>query len=349
MITLRTALLLLLLAARPLVAQGNTGEALDRAVRLFEDLQVERALALLRQVISPASPFEVTREQRARAFKYLGASMAIVGMRDSAIVYFRAALEREPFTDLDPALFTEPERSAFHEARLQLFAIGVRPLQRVRLDPAAERLAFAVVVTHQATLEAELRHIRTGTRIPLHQGSADGVRDLTWNGLAGDGRLAPPGSYEVVFSAASAHSGQSDSARLYFDLEHDRPALEDTLPSIRAEELLPERHPQSAAPLELVKGLGLAASALMLPSLVANGELDRGERKLVASVAAAAAVTGIVATIVRHNRREIDANIAENRRRVTEHEQANARIRARNEERLRATQLVITPAAGLPQ
>ncbi len=50
--------------AAPLRAQSATAEMLDRARHLYEDLEVERALVILRQIVSPASPFEVSREQR---------------------------------------------------------------------------------------------------------------------------------------------------------------------------------------------------------------------------------------------------------------------------------------------
>ena len=123
------AIVALALASSPrrASAQGSTAESLEQATKLYEDLQVERALVLLRQVISPSSPFEVSREQRVQAYTYLGASLAILGMRDSSIAYFRAALERDPFTDLDPSRFTERERSAFGEARIRTLAVGARP------------------------------------------------------------------------------------------------------------------------------------------------------------------------------------------------------------------------------
>ena len=343
------AVVLLAGTAAPVRAQGNTQEALDRAVTLFEELQVERALTMLRQIISPASPYEVTREQRVRAYQYIGASLAIVGMRDSAVVYFRAAIERDPFVDLDPARFTELERGAFAEARLQLFAIGVRPLRETHLDPATERLTLAFATTHVASMTAEMRHVGSGMRIPLFAGSTDGVREIGWNGLDASGRIAPEGRYEVVFAGSSLHNDRADSARLYLDLRHDREPLEDTLPSLRPDELLPERHPPSAAPLELAKGLGLAASALVLPTVVTNGDLNRGDRRLVTAVAGAAAATGIVASIRRHRNRDLPANIAINRQRILERAATNAQIVQRNSARLAATRLRISPAAGITQ
>src|SRR5207247_2292682 len=97
-------------------------------------LEVERALPLLRQIISPNWPFEVTRDQRVDAYKYLGACLAVAGKRDSAVLYFRAAIERDPFTDLDPSLFTPAQLATFGEARRRIgLCPGVfRPAARGR-------------------------------------------------------------------------------------------------------------------------------------------------------------------------------------------------------------------------
>ena len=343
------AILLLAAAALPARAQGNTQEALDRAIGLFENLEVERSLTLLRQIISPASPYEVTREQRVVAYKYTGAALALVGMRDSAIVYFRAALERDAFTDVDPERFTEVEREAFAEARQQFLAIGTRPIRESYIDPARERLMLSLVTTHAADVRVELREVRTDGRTLLFEGATEGVREIAWSGLDASGRIAPQGRYEVIFAATSRLTGRSDSTRLYLELQHDREALEDTLPSLRPEDLLPERHPPSAAPLELAKGLGLAASALVLPGIVGNSSLEGGNRTLVITVAGAAAVTGVVASVVRHRNRELPANVAANRTKMAERESANAAVRLRNAARVAGTKLRIVPAAGISE
>ena len=90
---------------------------LHRAIRLYEDLQVERALAMFREVISPSTPFVVSTGQRVIAYKYLGAAHATLGQPDSASVYFRAAIERDPFVDLDGHDFTAREREVFAECK----------------------------------------------------------------------------------------------------------------------------------------------------------------------------------------------------------------------------------------
>src|SRR5688572_25505686 len=149
---------LLVAAIAPTVrAQDNTDEALRQSVTMYENLEVERALVLLRRVISPSSPFEVSREQRVTAYKYLGAALAILGQKDSSIVYFRAALERDPFLDLDPDRFTHQEQAALAEAKRRSFATASRPLTAKRWDPAREEITFSLVTTHQAALRVEVQ------------------------------------------------------------------------------------------------------------------------------------------------------------------------------------------------
>jgi len=65
-------------------AQNSTAEVLREAHDSYERLDIERALPLLRQVVSPGWPFEVTAEQRVGAYTYLGACLTLVGKRRSS-------------------------------------------------------------------------------------------------------------------------------------------------------------------------------------------------------------------------------------------------------------------------
>jgi hypothetical protein len=265
-------------------AQANTGEMLQRAIGLYEDLQVERALTLLRQVISPSSPFEVTREQRVQAYKYLGAALTILGQRDSASVYFRAALERDPFVDLDAATFTEQERAAFAAARRLIFAVGARPVRETRFDPRTEHVSFVVITTHPARLRAELRGA-SGPPLELLDHDNDGVREVTWDGVLADGRLAPPGRYQLLARATSDLSQAVDSARIFFDVTHDAPALEDTLPALGAGDLLPERYSRALARGDVLTALGVAAVTLAIPPVLSSPDVGGGRTLARANVA----------------------------------------------------------------
>jgi hypothetical protein len=337
---------LMTVVARPARAQSNTDETLQRAIHLYEDLQVERALVLLRAVISPSSPFVVSNAQRVQAYKYLGAAHALLGQRDSASVYFRAAIERDPFVDLDPAAFTTAERSAFEEARQKVFAVAVRPIVRTRIDPRSEHMPFVVLTTHQASLHVEVRDPKGGAT-SIFDGDNDGVREVVWDGVLADGRLAPSGHYEVALRGTSSLTSHVDSTRLYLDVEYDRPPLEDTLPALGPGDLLPERYPSTASAVELAKGVGVALTALAVPAIIGGRTLGPGARGMGAAMAGVGITVGGIAFAWRQRHGAIAPNIAENARRKAERAAANAEIERRNTQKITTTGLIISPAAGV--
>ncbi|MGH7676449.1 MAG: hypothetical protein ACREMV_14355, partial [Gemmatimonadales bacterium] len=217
----------LLLGATVAAAQA-TADTLAQAQRLYEELEIERALPLLRRLASPDWPFEVSPDQRTDIYLYLGASLALLGRSDSAVTAFRRAIEQNAFAQLDQQRFTPAQLALFAQARRRTLAVGARPVRPGRYDPRTERIMFAVVTSHAARLRVELR--RPGSAAPgvLFSGDADGPRDVPWDGLAG-GTLAPPGRYELVVSGLSRVLPREDSARVYFDLQHVVAPLEDTL------------------------------------------------------------------------------------------------------------------------
>ena len=331
----------------PLAAQGTTEDLLRQAHQYYEQLEVERALPLLRQILSPAWPFEVAAAQRVDAYKYLGAALALGGHRDSAVLYFRAALERDAFTDLDPRSFTPAQVTLFAQARGLVFAIGARPVAARRFDPRTERLTVTVATTHAAALTVELRALAAPASAVLFRGTSEGLRELDWNGLLDDGRLAPPGRYVLVTHGTSTLMPTTDSSTVYLDIAHEVEPFEDTLPALGPRDFLPERISPAAATNDLLKGLAVAGATLVIAEGLTNGDLGGGLRAGSRVVAGAAAVTGGVAFALRRSNRDIPENIAANARRRTEHQAANDGVNRRNAERLARTVLVITPAAGV--
>ncbi len=342
------AVLALLLAPAPLAAQSNTAEMLQRARRLYENMDVEQALVILRQVTSTSSPYIVSEEQRVEAYKYLGASLALQqgpAKRDSAITFFRAALERDPFVDLDPQRFSPGQLAAFADARNRTFAAAVRPIRPDTLTPGSTQLSIQALTTHRARLRIELRS-PAGAHRTLYDGDNDGLRETRWDGLLDDGSLAPPGRYELEVIGASRLIPLTDTAVAYVAVAHLHPPLEDTLPALGAADLLPEQYPTSVATGNLLKGLGVAAGALLIQTALPSGTLGSGNALLSGAVAGAAALTGVVSFSLRQSHRDIPANVAENARRRAERETANAAIRSRNDEKLRQTRLALAPATG---
>lgn len=325
-------------------AQDTTAATLQRARDLYEQLELERALPLLRQVISPGWPYDVSAAQRVEANLYLGATLVLLGATDSAVTHFRAALERDPFTDLDPARFTPAQVSAFQSARRSLFLIGVRPVATIRLDPRTGRMSFTVVATHAAAVRCEIRALEPAIAFPLFVGEIEGLREIEWDGVLANGQLAPSGRYAVVLIAQSRLRSVTDSASAYFDVQQEFPALEDTLPELQPHELLPERYEKSAGATDLLKGLGVAAGAFLLSEIGSNRGL--GESRTMAAVVATAGVTVGIGSFLTRRGSNRPENIAANERQRAQRAATNQQIRQRNAERLAQTILVIRPAAG---
>jgi len=337
-------LAILLVCPTITAAQTGTAEVLEQARQLYERLEIERALPLLRQVVSPAWPLEVTNGQRVEAYKYLGAALVLRGKQDSAVLYFRAALEHDAFADLDPAQFTPAQEGVFAAARRLTFSVGARPIPETRVDPRTGRLTVTVVTTHAAKLRATLRALGGTELVVLYDGPNDGAREITWNGLGPDGRLALSGRYDLTVVGRSRLGTQSDSLRMYLDVQHDVEPLEDTLPMLGVGELLPERYAESSAGNDLLKTLGVAVGALAVGSLLGNDRLGRGDEGPI--MAGAATVGGIAAFSYRRAHRAIPANVALNDARRAVRDAANSAVRMRNADRVARTTLLITPASA---
>jgi len=340
--------LALVVAASPAVrAQTETADLLRQAQELYERLEIERALPLLRQIVSPSWPHEITKEQRVQAYTYLGASLVLTGVRDSALLYFRGAIERDPFTDLDARRFTPAQLTLFRQARRLTFAVAVRPVAAARVDPRTERATFTVVTTHVASVRVELRPAGDQTAVVLFHDVNDGLREVPWDGLLPGGHLAPPGRYALAVLGRSQLVSRSDSMQVYFTVVHEAPPLEDTLPELAPDQLLPERLNASAGRKDLLKGLGVAVGALVASSVAANSDLGRDGRVLAIAVGGMAGIAGVSALLNARHERDLPANVAENSRRRTARLAANATIARRNAEKVAQTVLVIVPAAGV--
>jgi hypothetical protein len=340
--------LALVVAASPAVcAQTETADLLRQAQALYEQLEIERAVPLLRQIVSPSWPHEITTEQRVQAYTYLGASLALTGVRDSALLYFRAAIERDPFTDLDAQRFTPAQLGLFQQARRLTFAVAARPIAAARIDPRTEHATFIVVTTHAASLRVELRPADGQPTTVLFHDVDDGLREVPWNGLLSGGHLAPPGRYALAVVGRSQLLSRSDSMRVYFTVAHATPPLEDTLPELAPAQLLPERLQLSAGRQDLLKGLAVAVAALAASSMAANGDLGRRGRTLAIAVGGAAGIGGVTALLSARHERDLPANVEENHRRRAARAAANASIAHRNAETVARTVLVILPAAGV--
>ena len=345
-------MLLLVSGSRAVMAQRSPAETMQRAVILYEELQLERAIVLLRQVISTSAAGQASPEQRTQAHKYLGAAYALLRQRDSALVHFATALDRDPFLDLDARTFTEGERRLFLESRRSVFAVGARAPADTVITPGAEQVSWTVVTTQPATVQASLRPVDGGTdaALTILTTSANGAElaDMRWNGLTASGAVVPAGRYTMRFVASRVGGGATDSASLAVDIRYQHASLEDSLPALRADELLPERRPPSASRTQLVRGMGLAVAALAIPSLLGSKDLGTNGTHT-AVMAGGSAAAGVAGFVLWGRSRVIAPNVAANARRRRERAAYNTAVARRNAERLAGVRLAIVAAQGAAQ
>lgn len=328
-------------------AQQTTGEALSRAIAMYNNFNIEGARPILLNIISPSYLLQVRPEERVTALKYLGASYAVLDKPDSAVTFFMAALDFDPFTDLDPREFSAAELRAFNHAKQRIFKVAIKPISARIIDSSYR---FQLITTHRANLTLELIDTRDTTRKEtLFQADNDGPREIAWNGLLRNGRRADTAIYELRAQSRSllANSGGMTIDRQLFRIEHAFEPLEDTLRAFAPNELLIEEYKPISPWLDLLRGAAVASVAVTLPLLALNDDVPW---KAHAATASALGVAGAgISFEYRRRNRKIPRNVAENERRRQQRNEYNAAARARNEARLGATILLICPPAGCPR
>lgn len=349
---LAAALLLTLLLAggRDARAQGTTRDRIDSAKALYQDFNVELARPILLSIVSPGYLQPVSPAERVEAYKYLGASYALVDKRDSAATFFVAALDFDPFTDLDPQVFSATEIAAFNDAKRRIFKVGIRPIESRIVDPRQDSTAynFRVVTTHPGDLRIELINRDSTIRETLYQGRSEGERRIAWRGvLTSTGEIAPADVYQIrVIGTSALQSGQEVRELQFFRVEHHFDALEDTLDAFGAADTLRTQIASRAPWLDLAKGVAIGALAgYALPSFLLD---DQVKSRQTHALAAASVIlgSGAFSFVYRRQNRSIVENVNENQRRKDERATFNARVTARNQARLDKRLLIITPASG---
>lgn len=323
---------------------AQTADTLAAARQLYDSLSIERAVPILHRVLSPSWALPVSTAERVTAYEYLGAAYQLLNARDSALAAFRAAIQADPFADLDPQRFTPTQIGIFSAAQDSEFAVAVRPVDSVRIDPRTEHLSAQVLSTHPTVMQVSL--VTPGNEVAtLFSGLSRGLRQIEWDALLPDGSFAPAGRYELVVSGTSAILGRTDSARIYFDVRREGPPLADTLPPLGEGDLVPARYGGAGLRHDLLQGLALTIGTWVIGTALPNSAVDGGHGR--AAVVAGTALAVTAGTILgRRARPNLGAAVAENARRQQARAEANGRIRQENAERLNQTRLIITPAAG---
>lgn len=328
-------------------AQQSTEDQLRRAIDMYNGFNIEGARPILLNIISPNYLLSVTPTQKVTAYKYLGASYAVLDRVDSAVTFFTAALDFDPFTSLDPREFSATEQAAFSRAKQNIFKIAIRPVMPRIMDST---YTFQLISTHRANLTLTLVDTRdTSRKEVLYQAENDGLREIPWRGLLRSGARADSAIYELRAEGRSLlnDAGISTVDRQLFRVEHVFAPLEDTLPAFGPGDLLIEEYAPSAPWRDLIKGAAITTAAVSIPLLALNSDVPwRGHAAVAAGIGAA---SGGISFQYRRTHRKIPANVAENERRRAQRNDFNARVRARNADRVAATILLMCPSTGCPR
>ena len=343
------------LAPRPALAQGTTADKIRQAIDLYNRLEIEAARPLLQEVLSPTWLLPITTEERVTAYKYLGASYAVIGKADTAATYFIGALAWDAFTDLDPNAFTAAELSAFNLAKTRIFKIGIKPLTNKVVDPkdtsaARNSYPFRITNTHRADLLVEV--VFRGAsgdsiRETIFRGTNDGLRDLTWRGTIG-GQLAPPGNYQLLINATPEGAGTAITDRLEFTVQHSFEPLEELLPPLGATDTLVASYNPRDPLWDLVKGVSLGIATASLAKFAFDDkkveEADKGRWNTHWIAASGVGVgAGLFAFSYRRTHLAKPAAVAENAERRRKWVEFNDGVRSRNAVRIENTKLIVRP------
>lgn len=334
--------------AQAAATTGTTADQLKRAITYYDNIQVEQARPILLNIISPSYLQPVSPAERVEVLKYLGASYALLEKRDSAKIFFRAAIDFDPFTDLDVEKFSAAELTAFADAKRELFKVGVWPIRSRTITPSVENThyVFRFITTRRGIMTATIlsQPDTTVAREVLFMDSNEGLRQIRWSGKRNNGQFLPAGIYMVRVEAREDQNAPV-SAQQLFQLEYHHDPLEDTLPDFRPEQLLQERIPTSAPYLDLVKGILAAGVTYGLASTTVAQDVT-GWQTHVGLAGASGLIAGGWSFFYRRAKRNIGPNVAENQRRREQRRAYNEAVKARNDVKLAARLVIITPIAG---
>lgn len=347
----RLPLALLLLALPALApAQGTTSENIARAIAMYEAFNVEGARPILQQIISPSYLQPVTAVERVAAYKYLGASYALLDKQDSAITFFVAALDFDPFTDLDPDKFSPAELGAFNTARSRIFKVGIEPIQNKVINPKLDSSAyvFRLITTSPASVMTVVLVNQSDTNkkeVLLPPQANNGPRQIRWLGVLQSGLFADSAIYMLRVQATAPGSSQPLQDQQFFRLEHSYEPLEDTLPPLTGAALLQEQIPPRAPWMDLVKGVVTGGAAYGLASLAMSDDVVGWQTHAIGA-AALSIGAGTWSFLYRRANRNIGDNVRENARRQAQRAAFNAAVTARNRARLDNRRIILTAVTG---
>ncbi len=324
------------LAAQAATAPPVQNATLRRAIQAYDNVEFAQALPLARAALRE----RLTTAERARAHELMAFSFAATNQPDSAIVSFREVLQVDPDREIDPRRVSPRILGYFNAALGQVMVV-----RQLRIDSASFITGQgAVPIRYHITSSARVRvrAISGQTSVLVDSSVTVGQVNFRWPARLPSGDAVPAGLYTVVVDATAGQNTFSASQQVR--IERGRV---DTLPHLTqlpGYEFLPETEtpPKSWRPM----GSALMAVGGALAASVAIGS-DMGDAsgREIATVSAAALITGFVMTLKKPAPQPSRANLRYNQLLREQLGRRNQEIARDNALRRQQVQVTATPVA----
>jgi len=339
---MRRGLALLALAVAALAAPARAQDPaalLTGGIRAYQDLDYDSAAALLRGALArPAVPDSV----RARALAYLGATEFFRERRDSASSAFRQLLLLDPRYRPSQVIFPPEVSSLFETVRLGTRAVSIAVAPVTEIGGPGDRMVVRLYATSVHEITATVLRGQAVVVRTLYSGAVGDSLEVLWDGRDASGTAVDSGRVVLRVVSRTPQGRPGRTVEVPLDIRRAGQALLPLPPPPADSLLLPERTAGGNAVRSLLVGLGTAAFAAALPSLIGSGSDASGSRF---AVAGAITLGGIVGARAAARPRPLPENIAANQRVRRAWQQQADQVRAENERRGAAVQLTIRAGA----
>lgn len=315
-------------------AQEESFEArLERAIAAMDSAEVERAVDLLRTLLSWVGP-STPRLALARAHLHLAAASLSLGLRDSAVAHLREMIRANPFAVPDTSVFNPEVISQYRIARRTTPALDFRIARDTVLRPQSDKYLVAVAVGQPREVRFALLGPGGSPTVVVEETRAvDSMATVPLAPRGADSLPLFPGGYRLVLSAGSDLEVSTSLQVMRVSVAVDTLAHEPPLAPARFH---PETRKGPPATWSSLLGLMLGGLAAALPSLLSHSDLPSAGIDIGSlSVGGAIATAGIVGTFVGRRPVPIPENIERNRALRASWAERNREIAAENERRRR--------------
>jgi len=320
----------------------TASELLDQGIAAYEEFDFPAAARLFERALAFEPPRALEREQRLRAFTYLGAAEHFGQNPTAAVRRFRSAVLLDTRYRPDSLQFP-PEIIRLYSEALQTtkaVTVSVEPLSAFVAGQDGMSLTIVPSSFHEVTVTIARAN---GTQpVQLYEGPIRQALTMRWDGYGADGRPVRSGEYRLEVASRVTSDQVLRSVRIPLNvsvtpvdtLPHN-PTPPDSL-------LAPERGEGHRQVGPLLGGIGLGAWAVLVPTL-AGGDEPSGGRFLVGAALSAASIAGFFQS---GRGAPIPSNVAANERLRAQWHERSARAAAENAERRQGVQVVVRAGAA---